>query len=155
MINNVDGGNCMVQVSIDGPSTNWKFFNLLQKDRVEKDQHNIIDIGSCSLHIIQGAESSRQNIKAILKGAFTILHDNPARREDYISITGEERFPLLFCPTQWVKDTVVVDRLIKIWDSIIKIVRYWEKLPKSKQPASKSFLKVQEAVSDKFAVAKF
>ena len=43
-------------------------------------------------------------------------------------------------------DTVVADQLIEIWDSIIKIVRYWEKLPKSKQPASKSFLNVQEAV---------
>ena len=94
-------------------------------------------------------------MKAILKGAFTILHDTPARREDYISITGEERFPLFFCASRWVEDTVVADRLIEIWDSIIKIVRYWEKLPKSKQPASKSFLKVQETVNDKFAVAKF
>ena len=29
--------------------------NLLQKDKVEKEQHNLIDIGSCSLHIIHGA----------------------------------------------------------------------------------------------------
>ena len=56
---------------------------------------------------------------------------------------------------QLQEDAVVVDRLIEIWDSIIKIVRYWEKVPKSKQPASKSFLKVQEAVNDTFAVAKF
>ena len=47
---------------------------------------------------------------------------------------------------QLQENTVVADRLIEIWDSI-KIVRYWEKLPKSKQPASKSFLKVQEAVN--------
>ena len=150
----------MIQVSMDGPSINWKFFNLLQKDRVEKEQHNLIDIGSCSLHIIHGAsktgaESSGWNMKAILKGVFTILNDTPARTEDYISITGEERFPLLFCATWWVGDTVVADQLIEIWDSIIKIVRYWKKLPKSKQPAPKSFLKVQEAVNDKFAVAKF
>ena len=98
--------------------TNWKFFNLLQKDRVEKEQHNLTDIGSGSLHIIHGAfkieaESSGWNMKAILKGAFTILHDTPVRREDYISITGEERFSLFFCATRWVEDTVVcrsVDR---------------------------------------------
>ena len=104
VINNVDGGNRMIQVSVDGPSTNWKFFNLLQKDRVEKEQHNLIDIGSCSLHIIHGAfktgaESAGWNMKAILKGAFTILSDTPARREDYISVTGEEMFPLFFCAT--------------------------------------------------------
>ena len=52
-----------------------------------------------------------------------------------------------------MEDRVVADWLIEIWDSIVKIVRYWEKLPESKQPASKNFLKVQEAVNDKFAVA--
>ena len=60
----------------------------------------------------------------ILQQDFTTLHDTPVRREDYISITGEGRFPLFFCATRWVEDTVVADRLIKIWDSIIKIVRY-------------------------------
>ena len=90
VINNVDGGNCMIQVSMDGPSTSWKFFNLLQNDRVEKEQHNLIDIGSCSLHIIHGAfktgaESCCSNMKVILKGAFTILDHTPARREDYIT----------------------------------------------------------------------
>ena len=154
-INNVDGGNRM-----DRPSTNWKFFNLLQKDRVEKEQHNFIDIGSCSLHIIHGAfkagaETSGWNMKAILEGVSTILRDTPTRREDYISIIGEERFSLFFCATRWVEDVVVADQLIEIWDGIIKVVRYWEKLPKNKQPASKSFLKVQEDVNDKFAVAKF
>ena len=33
VINNVGGGNRIIQVSMDGPSTNWKFFNLLQKDK--------------------------------------------------------------------------------------------------------------------------
>ena len=58
MINNVDGENRMIQLSMDQPSINWKFFNLLQKDRVEKEQHNLIDIGSCSLHIIHGASKT-------------------------------------------------------------------------------------------------
>ena len=94
-------------------------------------------------------------MKAILKDALTILHDTPARREDHMSIIREERFPFFFCVTQCVEDSVVTDQLIEILDSIIKIVRYWGKLPKNEQPASKSFLKVQEAVNDKFTVAKF
>ena len=28
VIYNVDGANRMIQVSMNGPSTNWKFFNL-------------------------------------------------------------------------------------------------------------------------------
>ena len=129
VINNVDGGNRMIQVSMGRLSTNWKFFNLLQKDRVKKEQHNLMVIRSCSQHTIQGAfktgaERSGWNMKAILKDAFTILHDTPEKREDYISITGGERFPLFICAARWVEDTVVADRLIEIWDSIIKIVMY-------------------------------
>ena len=106
---------------------------MLQIDSIEKKQHELIDIGSCSLHIIQGvfktgAESPGWNIKGISKGVFTILQDTPARREDYIAITGEERF-FLFCETRWVEDTIVADWIIEIWDSIIKIVRYWKKSP--------------------------
>ena len=33
VINDVGSGNRIIQVSMDGPSTNWKFFNLLQKDK--------------------------------------------------------------------------------------------------------------------------
>ena len=54
-----------------------------------------------------------------------------------------------------MENTVVVVRLIEIWESITKIVRYWERLPKSKQPSSKNVFKVQEAVNDKFILAKF
>ena len=35
-----------------------------------------------------GAESTYWKIKKILKAAFQILHDSPARHEDYKSITG-------------------------------------------------------------------
>ena len=54
-----------------------------------------------------------------------------------------------------MEDIVVADRLIEIWESITKIVRYWDRLPKSKQLSLKSFFKVQEAVNDKFILAKF
>ena len=112
----------------------------------EKEQNNLIHIGSCSLHIMHGAfktgaESSGWNMKAIPKGLFTFLHDTPARRKDYISITGEERFPLVFCATRWVEDTVVADQLIEIWDSIIKIVRYWENYQKVSNQPPKAFLR--------------
>ena len=53
-----------------------------------------------------------------------------------------------------MEDAVVADRLNEIGESITKIVRYWERLSKNKQPSSKSFFKVQEAVNDKFILAK-
>lgn len=129
VIDTLDNGNRMIQVSMDGPSTNWKFLKLLQNDRDEKEQPKIIDIGSCNLHIIHGAfkvgaETSGWNLKNVFKGAFTVLHDTPARRDDYVAVTGETKFPLFFCATRWVEDTAVADRLIEIWDAITKIIRF-------------------------------
>ena len=55
VINNTDSRNHMIQASMDGPSSYWKFYKILQKDRLEKEQHELINIGSCSMHIIHGA----------------------------------------------------------------------------------------------------
>ena len=57
----------MLQVSMDGPSTNWNFFDLL----VAHSLPNLINIGSCSLLIAHGAfksgaESTGWNLKATL-----------------------------------------------------------------------------------------
>ena len=83
-------------------------------------------------------KGSKWDIKSIFKAAYTILHDTPAWREDFISVTGEERFPLFFCATCWVEDTVVADRLIEIWENIIEHdCKIFEKVTK-KQP---TFLK--------------
>ena len=88
--------------SMDGPSTNWKLFELIQKDREEKEQKKLLDIGPCSLHITHGAfkseaEKNGWDIKSIFKEAYTILHATPAQREDFISVTGQERFPVFLC----------------------------------------------------------
>ena len=175
MINNVDDGSHIIQDryikqldvqsnSLDGQSNSRKFLEMLQKDRIEKEQHKLANIRSCILHIIHSAfktrtESSGQNIKAIFKGAFTILHDTSAKREDYIAITGEERSPLLFCATGCVENAIVADRLIEIWDSIIKILdtkkNYRKASNLSQQLFCKSFLKAQQAVNDQFSLIKF
>lgn len=115
----VVGNNNKIQIFMDGSSTNWKFFKILQKDCIEKEQHELIFIRSCSLHIIDsafktGAESTRWNIKAIFKGVFTILYDTSANRK-YIAITGEGRFSLSLCATWWVEDTFVGEQLTEIW----------------------------------------
>ena len=82
---------------------------------------------------------------------FTLLHDSPARRDDYISLTGSNTFPLSFCGTRWIEDAKVADQLINTWENVTS---FCEKLPKSKQPSCKSFASVQSAVDDKFIVAK-
>ena len=95
----------MCQISMDGPSVNWKFFNGVTKKREEDELHALINIGSCGLHVIHGAfqtgvDATNWNIKKTLHSAFYILHDSPERPEDYESVTGSSKYPLNFCATR-------------------------------------------------------
>ena len=120
----------------------------------------MVNIGSCGLHILHGAFKSgfqvlEWDIKKILKAAYTLLHDTPARRADYITITKSEKFPFKFSETRWVEDEKVANRLYEIWDNLKKLFKYWNSLPKSKQPNhSKSYLTVKNAVEDLLMPAK-
>ena len=44
-----------LQVSMDGPNVNWAFYNQLQK-KIKLDHNTqMLNVGSCGLHIIHGA----------------------------------------------------------------------------------------------------
>ena len=95
-------GNKLLQIFMDGPNVSLKFLNDTAKDRVAIGQHELIFIGTCGLHVIHGtfktgAESTDWKIKKILKAAFQILPDSPAKREDCKSITGCDLPTELLC----------------------------------------------------------
>ena len=48
----------------------------------------------------------------------------------------------------------VADRLIKIWPNIVKLFKFWNGLPKSKQPKSKSYMNVKDVIGDVLYPAK-
>ena len=72
------------------------------------------------------------DIVKILKGLYTLLNDTPVRQEDYINVTGSNLFPISFCGTTWIEDSVVTERVVQIWDNILRIFKFWESLPKHK-----------------------
>ena len=89
----------LVQLSMDGPSTNWNVLQLLHEDREEKEYPTIINIGSCSLHVLHGAfksgmEAAGWDVGKVLKAIWQLFHDSPARREIYSRICESEEFPL-------------------------------------------------------------
>ena len=55
---------------------------------------------------------------------------------------------------RWLEDKPVAERLMDLWPNVAKIVRYWESLPKSKRPSSKSYSNVLSAVADNLTPAK-
>ena len=78
------------QISLDGPNVNIKFHQEFSAHLKKRNFHSLIDIGSCSLHIIHrsfttGAVKCGWKLQKVLKGAYHILHNTLPRREDYES----------------------------------------------------------------------
>ena len=48
----------MLQVSMDGSSVNWKFYEKLIESREISELTGLINIGSCGLNIIHGTFKS-------------------------------------------------------------------------------------------------
>ena len=106
--------NKLDQISMDGPRVNFKFLRLVRQERQSSLFHNILDTGSCNLHSISGgfktgAESSNWYLHEVLNGSLHLLHDTPARREDYETITKRKKYPLYFCSTCWVENVCVAE----------------------------------------------
>ena len=75
---------------MDGPSVKIKLLQVVQDDRKDKGLPHLLDIGTCALHTLHGSfkmgiEKSEREMKSLMKASFSILHDSPARRDDYES----------------------------------------------------------------------
>ena len=150
----------MLQVSMDGPNVNWKLYDSIVEEWNENDDYpDLIDIGSCSLHVVHGAfrtgvQKTKWGIDSILQALYNLFPNSPAKREDYTKITGSKVFPLPFSGTRWIEDKKVADRALEIWPNITKYVSETLKKPKSQVPTSGYFATVRSAVQDNLIVAK-
>lgn len=55
----------ILQISMDGPNVNWSFLNLLKAEKEsEPNDRKILDLGSCGLHVLNGAlQTGHNNVK--------------------------------------------------------------------------------------------
>ena len=117
----------VIQVSMNGPNVSWAFFEALRSFWDENGMNKLLPNGSCCLHSIHlafktGKNSTDRGVKKIVKAVYQILHASPARRADYIEVTGSEQFPLPFGGTRWIEDQKVSLRAIEIWITYVKYV---------------------------------
>ena len=92
----------LVQISMDGPNVNWKFYHNLFQEHKGEELPDLLNIEGCSLHVVhgsfeKGAKESGWNLGNTLRSLWQIFHDTPARREDFIQITSSDLFPFQFC----------------------------------------------------------
>ena len=74
----------LIQVSMDGPSVNWKFIDELSNDDAfGNDESELLGIGSYGLHVVHGAfqtghNAVNWNVNSTLRAFYRILKDSPA-----------------------------------------------------------------------------
>ena len=77
-----------------------------------------------SMEVVKkGAKESGWNLGNTLHSLWQIFYDTPARREDFIQITGCNLFLFCFCQHKWVKDIKVAEQALKIWPHVNKYVK--------------------------------
>ena len=140
---------------MDGPNVNWKFYTDLTKER---NSEELLNIGSCGLHIVhgglqKGVNESDWKLGHLMRSLWQLFHDSPARREDFGKLTGSTVFPLKFCPHRWVEDVVVAERAHQMWPNIKKYVSSFRATPK-KAPQTASYATIKEACEDPLTVTK-
>ena len=80
-----------VMISMDGPSVNWKFYGELKK-KVNTDYGTtLINIGSCGWCM----DATRWQVSLFLSNLYYLFKDAPARREDFVTISGSTLMPLI------------------------------------------------------------
>jgi len=125
----------LIQVSLDGPSVNWKFLESLQTNlQPDAADAQLLDLGSCGLHVIHGSFQSGHKaagwtINEALRGLYGLFKDSPARRADYMALTGSSVFPKKFCQVRWLANAEVATRAIEVLPHVKKYVESGKKLP--------------------------
>ena len=151
----------VLQVSMDGPNVNHKFYKDLisEREASDPDLPDLIYLGTCGLHVGHGAfrtgfEITGWKIDRLLKSLWYLFNESPARREDFTRITGCSIFPLQFCGVRWVEDCPVAERALFLWGNIEKYVYTIEVGPKKNIPKCSSYKTVSVAVSEPLTCAR-
>lgn len=144
----------ILQVSMDGPSVNWKFLDSLRGSRDESDR-KLIDIGSCGLHVLHGAlqaghRASGWSVNEFLRAIYGLFKDSPARRADFTAVTGSTTFPKKFCQVRWIENVNVANRALEVLSNVKKYVE-----EKSRYlPGTVTCKNIQKACNDPLIRAK-
>ncbi|KAJ8893292.1 hypothetical protein PR048_005883 [Dryococelus australis] len=78
----------LLNLSMDGPTVNWKLFSVLQVDWKNDFGCTLIDVGSSTLHTLNncfkhGNLSTSWDLEGFLASIYWLFKDFPARKEDY------------------------------------------------------------------------
>lgn len=111
----------LVQLSTDGPNVNLKVIadlNSHLKNTFNTDRE-ILDIGTCSLHIVNGAYKTAHakvdwKLNQFMRALYRLFKNYPSRRAVYRQITNSSVFPQKFCAVRWTENSGVLRRCLEM-----------------------------------------
>ena len=108
-----------LQLSMDGPNTNWNVLNLVSNHLVENGYKDLIEIGSCSPHtdhgVFQtGSTKTGLELNKVLKAMYKIFNESSARCDVYLKEGSSSKFPIKFSETRWIEDEDVVELALEV-----------------------------------------
>ena len=146
--NGLDLVHNLVQISMDGPNVNWKTLDIVSENRTIEDPDcpQLINIGSCGLHVIHGAYGTAQKVtdwllQNYLKAIYLIFKLSPAHREDdYLATNGlleshatnnsSYLVPLKFCGHLCLENGTALLRAIGMDKNLKMYFKYLEDMKK-------------------------
>lgn len=136
----LDVAQHLVQLSMDGPNVNWAVHKEVAVFKSDNSSTcpEILELGSCGLHIMHGAYKTGQNattwnVQKLLRSSFYLFKKSPARRSDYLHANNIEdnedcraEFPTSFCGHHWLENGTSITRLISVLHKIQTYIKYME-----------------------------
>ena len=95
----------LIQLSMDGPSTNWSVLDKLSLQCEEYELPPLENVGSYGLQVLHGAfktvfQATDWSLDKILKAMCNLFCNSSARRETYVRVSQSKLFPKRFSPTR-------------------------------------------------------
>ena len=163
--NGLDFGHKCTQLSMDRPNVNWSVMKDVEDQKFTKDplSPKLLNVGSCSLHVLHGAYKSAQeatdwDVKSILKAAYKLFQNSSARRSVYLTVNDidddedededETVFPKPFCGHRWLENGPALSRLLTLLEKLKNYIVHNNRQAKSKQINTGSLKKVEEEVKN-------
>ena len=141
----------MSQVGMDGPNVTKKMYkDLVAERKGDADRPDLLDLGTCGLHTVHnalqcGEKATDWNLDKTLKAFWRLFHETPARRADFVALTGCTEFPPEWCAHRWVDNVRVIEKNLKLLSHVEVFV---SSFAEKKAPNTVSFATVKAACKD-------
>lgn len=142
----------ILQISMDGPNVNMKFLRDIKQELCDSnDGRRILEVGSCGLHVVNGAfktghASTGWQLVEFLRAMYNLFKYVPARRAEYARITESNIYPLKFCAVRWLENVRVIYRALEVLPYLKVYVESCRQ--ENKRPTSASYGVVETAIRD-------